>query len=84
MVKVVLDTQENNQNAGINPRYISKGGRHMKCTYPVCIYYHEVIDKSQNPSIRIVCDAHDGEDIRNIDTDQCPYYKSFKDAKWKI
>lgn len=57
----------------------------IKCSYPeTCIYYHEVFDKNNKPSVRIVCDYRDGLEIKLIPTaeiNNCPHFKSYKQIK---
>ncbi|MCE5220026.1 MAG: hypothetical protein LLF98_01860 [Clostridium sp.] len=57
----------------------------MKCTLPVCIYYHESIDNPNNP--KTYCDLHGFEiNYTNIDKiENCENHKTFQKLKenWK-
>lgn len=58
----------------------------MNQCYTPCIYYCEIENKSKNPSMKIICDMRDGEEIRNIPADEigiCKHFKTYKDLKEK-
>lgn len=54
-----------------------------QCFTP-CINYHEVTNKHEKPSIRIVCDYKDGIEIRLIPQEEinnCKHFKTFEQIK---
>jgi len=57
----------------------------MRCSFPqTCIYYYEVYDKHNKPSVRIVCDYKDGTEIKKLSTEEitnCPHFKTYKQVK---
>jgi hypothetical protein len=58
----------------------------IKCFTP-CIYYNEIHNKFNKPSIKSICDIRDSGEIKNIpkeEIENCQYFKTYKDIKWKI
>jgi len=54
-----------------------------KCYIP-CIFYHELYDRTQKPSVRIICDIKDGQEIKNIPTEEiqnCGHFKTYSEIK---
>ena len=59
----------------------------MKKCFTPCIYYHEIHDNNQKPSVKILCDIRENEDIKNISEDEinnCEYYKTYRDLNNKM
>lgn len=57
-----------------------------KCTTP-CIYYREIYDQNKKPSIKIICDFRDGEEIKQIPLKEkvnCQHFKTYVNIKWKL
>ena len=57
-----------------------------KCFTP-CVYYHETYDKQSKPSVKVVCDIREGEEIKNIsdeDINNCKNFKTYKDVKFDL
>lgn len=55
----------------------------LRC-YTPCINYHEVHDKSKQPSVKIICDYKDGVEIRNLSKEEinnCIHFKTFKEIR---
>jgi uncharacterized FlaG/YvyC family protein len=54
-----------------------------KC-YTPCIYYHELHDKSKTPTVKVICDIREGQEIRNIPNEEiqnCEHYKTYNEVK---
>lgn len=56
----------------------------MHRCYTPCIYYHEVHDKSQKPTVKVICDYREGEEIINISKEEinnCEHFKTYNEIK---
>lgn len=55
----------------------------LKCFSP-CIFYHQIQDKSQKPSMIIICDYKECQEIRNIpinEIEKCQHFKTYNEIK---
>ncbi len=55
----------------------------LKCQTP-CIYYYESHTKSESPTVRLICDFRDGEEIKNLsinEINECKHFKTYNQVK---
>lgn len=56
----------------------------MHRCYTPCIFYHEVYNKNEKPSVRIICDYKDGKEIKDIsekEIENCIHFKTYEQVK---
>lgn len=58
----------------------------LKCQTP-CIYYHEIHNKQEKPSVKVICDYREGEEIKNIPLEEinnCDHFTTLTEVKQKF